>query len=257
MAETISIPVHTARRFVLGNQGLWPSRRWAGKSGTREAMRAGEYLQLDPLAILARSHDLVLHSRVSDYEPRFFEALAYDDRQFFEWGGWLAVRPIEELPYWRVVMRRERDHAGMRQIADEHGAVIEHMRTHVAERGTVSNADFAAAGGATLTHYRGSKATSLALYYLWRTGELMTHHRERFHRVYARAEDVAPPGLLVEAPEAEADAFLVRKSVAFAGIGRASRLGMPLSRLLGRPVARTEQAAIERDLVDAGQLASI
>ncbi len=257
MPDPIVISARTARRFVLGKQGLWPGRRWAGKSGTGEAMRAAEYLQLDPLAILARSHDLVLHSRVSGYEPGFFETLAYEERKFFEWGGWLAVRPIEELPYWRVVMRRERDHVDMRQIAETHGAVIDEMRAVLRERRTVSNADFASGGGPALDHYRGGKPTSLALYYLWRVGEAMTHHRERFQRIYAPAEDVAPASLLVEAPEAETDLFLARKSVAFAGIGRAGRIGMPFGRLLARPVARTEQSAIEQNLVDAGELVRV
>ena len=257
MSAAICISQRTARRFVLGKQGLWPGRRWEGLAGTREAMQAAEYVQLDPLAILARSHDLVLHSRVSGYEPAFFNSLAYEQHEFFEWGGWLAMRPMEELPYWRVVMRREREHAGMREIAEAHGPVIDEMRAALRERRTVTNADFAASGAPTLDHYRGGKATSLALYYLWRTGEAMTHHRERFQRVYAPAEDVAPANLLVEAPEPDADRFLVRKSVAFAGIGRAGRIGMPLGRLLARPVSRAEQTALEQDLVDAGELTPV
>ncbi|MCK7480902.1 MAG: hypothetical protein M0C28_29605 [Candidatus Moduliflexus flocculans] len=28
--------------------------------------------------------------------------VAYEDRQFFDYGGWLAMYPMEELPYWRV-----------------------------------------------------------------------------------------------------------------------------------------------------------
>lgn len=58
---------------MLGRQGLWPGRRWTGKNGTREAMVAAEYVQLDPLVVLARSHDLVLNSRVEGYEARFFD----------------------------------------------------------------------------------------------------------------------------------------------------------------------------------------
>src|SRR6185312_8242479 len=161
MSAAICISQRTARRFVLGKQGLWPGRRWEGLAGTREAMRAAEYVQLDPLAILARSHDLVLHSRVSGYEPAFFNSLAYEQHEFFEWGGWLAMRPMEELPYWRVVMRREREHAGMREIAEAHGPVIDEMRAALRERRTVTNADFAGSGAPTLDHYRGGKATSL------------------------------------------------------------------------------------------------
>ena len=105
----LTIDLDTARRYILGKQGLWPGRRWRGLQGTEQAMRAMEYLQLDPLQIIARSQDITLHSRVLDYTPGMWEALAYQQRKFFDWGGWLAVRPMDELPYWRVVMRRERE----------------------------------------------------------------------------------------------------------------------------------------------------
>src|SRR5512132_1508689 len=96
----------TARRFVLGKQGLWPGRRWKGKKGTAEAIRACEAVQLDPLVVIARSHDLVLHSRVLEYEPEYLYKVAYEDRQFFDYGGWLAMYPMSELPYWRIHMGR-------------------------------------------------------------------------------------------------------------------------------------------------------
>jgi hypothetical protein len=62
----LTIDIQTARRFILGTQGLWPGRRWRGIKGTEKAMRAIEYLQLDPLQIIARSQDITLHSRVLD-----------------------------------------------------------------------------------------------------------------------------------------------------------------------------------------------
>ena len=101
----LTIDVQTARRFILGKQGLWPGRRWRGIKGTEQAMRAMEYLQLDPLQIIARSHDITLQSRVLDYKPDMWEAVTYQQRKFFDWGDWLAVRPMDELPYWRVVSR--------------------------------------------------------------------------------------------------------------------------------------------------------
>ena len=107
--QVLSVSAQTARRFVLGRQGLWPGRRWKGKTGTRAAMIACEHLQLDPLVIVARSHDLALHSRVVGYRPEFFDTLTYGDRLFFDWGGWLAVRPMAELPYWRTLMHRQRE----------------------------------------------------------------------------------------------------------------------------------------------------
>lgn len=230
-----------ARRFILGKQGLWPGRRWQGAAGADQAMRAMEYLQLDPLQIVARSHDIALHSRVREYTPGLWEERAYQQRRFFDWGGWLAVRPMDELAYWRVVMRRERDgdpdcDPRVLTMGRDHADAIAEMRLLLAERGTLSNRDFAAATRTRTQHYRGRKDSALALYYLWRTGDVMTHHRDNFERVYALTETVAPPHLLREVADAEVDRFLIAKEVRFAGLSRLNRTsdayfrGVPFSR---------------------------
>ena len=224
---TLTIDITTARRFVLGKQGLWPGRRWLGPDGTAAAMREIDYLQLDPLQVVARSHDIQLHSRVLDYTPGLWEEVTYGQRRFFDWGGWLAVRPMEELPHWRVVMRRERDgdygDSRIRGMAREHADAIVEMRAILRERGTVSNRDFKMATRTRTQSYRGRKDSALALYYLWRTGEVMTHHREKFERVYALTESVAPAHLIYESDEDEADRFLIKKEISFSGLARIKR----------------------------------
>jgi uncharacterized protein YcaQ len=97
------------------------------------------------------------------------------------------------------------------------------MRAILRERGTVSNRDFEMASRTRTQSYRGRKDSSLALYYLWRIGEVMTHHRENFERVYALTEMVAPASLIRESDEAEVDRFLIRKEVSFYGLARLSR----------------------------------
>src|SRR5512145_2750354 len=171
----LTIDIDTARRFILGKQGLWPGRRWRGIKGTEQAMRTMEYLQLDPLQVIARSQDIQLHSRVLEYTPGMWEDVTYLKRKFFDWGGWLAARPMDELPYWRVVMRRERDgnsgDARIRRMALDHADAIVEMRAVLRERGVVSNRDFEtlaparSAGVATRTRtqsYRGRKDSALA-----------------------------------------------------------------------------------------------
>jgi uncharacterized protein len=223
----LTIDLDTARRFILGKQGLWPGRRGRGLAGTDQAMRAMEYLQLDPLQIIARSHDIQLYSRVLDYSPGLWEEVAYGQRRFFDWGGWLATRPMDELPHWRVVMRRECDGESgdgrIPALGREHAETIAEMRTILRERETVSNRDFKMADRTRTQSYRGRKDSSLALYYLWRTGEVMTHHRENFERVYALTEHVAPAHLIAESDEAEVDRFLIMKEISFAGLARIKR----------------------------------
>jgi hypothetical protein len=237
----LTIDIDIARRFILGKQGLWPGRRWQGIEGTALAMRGMEYLQLDPLQIIARSHDITLHSRVLGYMPGMWEEVAYQQRNFFDWGGWLAVRPMDELPHWRVIMQRERDgnpdcDSRIRKMGREHAEAIEEMRTILRERGIVSNRDFEMASRTRTHSYRGRKDSSLALYYLWRTGEVMTHHRENFERVYALTENIAPAHLIRESNEAEADRFLIKKDISFSGLSRLQRTqdayhrGVPFSK---------------------------
>jgi uncharacterized protein len=234
----LTVNTDVARRFILGKQGLWPGRRWRGTEGTEQAMREMEYLQLDPLQIIARSHDIALHSRVLDYTPGLWEDVTYRQRKFFDWGGWLAARPMDELPYWRVVMRHERDNGPrIGPMAAEHADAIVEMRAILHERGTVSNRDFKMAERTRTNSYRGRKDSAVALYYLWRTGEVMTHHRENFERVYALTETVAPAHLMYESDEDEAARFLVKKDIGFSGLSRMSRTsdafhrGVPLDRV--------------------------
>ena len=250
----LTIDIDTARRFILGKQGLWPGRRWQGIQGTEQAMRVMEYLQLDPLQIIARSHDIKLHSRVLDYTPGMWEEPTYRQRKFFDWGGWLAVRPMDELPHWRVIMRRERDHnSRILSIAREHAEAIVEMRAILHERGTVSNRDFKMATRTRTQSYRGRKDSALALYYLWLTGEVMTHHRENFERVYALTETVAPAHLIREGDEGEADRFLIRKDVSFSGLSRMNRVSDSFHR--GVPFGSAKQI-IEAMLAD-GELIEV
>ena len=249
----IEIPIEVARHFILGKQGLWPGRRWGGLPGTEQAMRAIEHLQLDPLVVIARAQDLILHSRVIDYHSDDWAELTYRQRKFFDWGGWLAVRPMEELPYWRVTMRRELDQARWVEVAREHGAAIAEMRDVLAERGEVSNRDFAMGTRQRIDNYRGRKDSALALHYLWRIGDAMVSRRERFERVYALTERVAPAEFIREHDPAEADAFLMLKEVASEGL-------TPLKNVanhLRRPVPAEElDAWRERTLAD-GQIVDV
>ena len=127
------------------------------------------------------------------------------------------------------------------------------MRAILHERGAVSNRDFKMETRTRTQSYRGRKDSALALYYLWLTGEVMTHHRENFERVYALTETVAPAHLIRESDEGEADRFLIKKDVSFSGLSRMNRVSDSFHR--GVPFGSARQI-IEAMLAD-GELIEV
>jgi uncharacterized protein len=214
----ITISKVSARRFVLGKQGLWPGRRWKGKKGTAQAICECEAVQLDPLNIFARSQDIVLHSRVLDYKPEYLYQVAYQDRQFFDYGGWLAMYPMSNLPYYRVHMERRSHQKRIENFVLNHEELFEKVRTAVRTRGPLGNRDLD--GNRVGWNYRGRKDTSLALFDMWLSGELMIHHRDGFERVYDFRENIAPKELDYMVVEEEAENFFIRKNISFKGLFR-------------------------------------
>ena len=252
----INISKQTARRFVLGKQGLWPGRRWTGRKGTVQAIRACEAVQLDPLNVVARSQDLVLHSRVLAYKPEFLYEVAYKDRQFFDYGGWLAMYPMEELPYWRVHMEKRSHDKRIEGFVLSHEGLFEQVRAELRARGPLGNRDLDG-NRVGSWNYRGRKDTSLALFDMWLSGELMMHHREGFNRVYDFRENIAPKEFDYVASEKEAEQFFARKSVSFVGLLREAGMKISLQDYLRRIYTPAEMKSLLGGWIESGVFAQV
>lgn len=237
----VQISKQTARRFVLGRQGLWPGRRWAGKEGVAVAIQACEAVQMDPLNVVARSHDISLWGRVLDYRPELLEQVMYTERRFFDYGGLLSIYPMAELPYWRLHMQRRRDEPVRLAFAIEHQAVLDDLRLALSERGPLGNRDFN--GNKRVNSYRGSKDTSVALYYLWLTGETMVHHRQGFQRLYDLSRRIAPPELDYTTSERDAEAHFARKIIAANGLVRQGAWASSMWYYIQRRLSRAEASS--------------
>ena len=65
---------------------------------------------------------------------------------------------MDELPHWRVFMRRESEgHPRIRSMGREHAEAIVEMRAILHERGTVSNRDFKMASRKRTQSYAAAK----------------------------------------------------------------------------------------------------
>ncbi len=251
----IQISKQIARRFVLGRQGLWPGRRWRGKKGTVKALRACEAVQLDPLQATARNQDLFLYSRVLDYRTEYLEQAMYRDRQFFDYGGLLTIYPMAELPYWRYHMEKRSHVKRVEDYVFSHGALFERIGEELRLRGPLGNRDLD--GEAVGWNYRGRKDTSLALYDMWISGEVMIHHRENFARVYDFREHIAPREFDYVAAETEAEEFFARKCIALKGLVPEGRWKTDLEYYLRRKISREEMKAWHDRWLECGNIALV
>lgn len=266
---TIAISGDVARRFLLGRQGLWPGRRWRGKAGTLTAVRQLGSVQMDPLTIVARSHDLVLWSRVADYRPEMLRHHLYTDRSLFDYGGVLRIQPIEELPHWRLHMERRREDAKYyTPLVRDHPELFDTVRSVVGREGPLSAwaisklVEVSAAPRRTTAKtgtgsYRSQSVVNKVAYQLWMTGELMTHLREGFERHFDLAERIAPAALLAASDEATARNFFARKILAQAGLITPGSWRSTMAYALNRKIDRAGATAWIDRLVGDGEAITV
>jgi uncharacterized protein YcaQ len=227
-----------------------------GKKGTVEVIRTCEAVQLDPLNVIARSQDLVLHSRVLEYRPDYLYKVAYEDRQAFDYGGWLAMYPMSDLPYWRYHMEKRLRNGYVERFVSDHQRVVDEVRAQLRKRGPLGNRDF---DGNRLERqsYRGRKETSVAMFDMWLSGELMIHHRVGFDRVYDFREHIAPKEYDYVATEEQAIEFFARKAVAFAGLKRDATMRVELNYYLRRDYSKAEVTNLVEGWKESGRFAQV
>jgi uncharacterized protein len=115
------VTVEEARRIAVRAQLLDGSAR-----GVLDTVRHLGFLQMDPIAVVARPQHLVLWSRLGPFDTAELERLVWEERKLVEWNAFLW--PVETLPLLRALMRsrskrlaksawerRNREHLGGRK----------------------------------------------------------------------------------------------------------------------------------------------
>ena len=90
--------IEHARRLAVARQRLSGSRPKSVTSDDIHALvRTIGCLQLDPTAIVARNHLLVLFSRLGPFDPKLVDALLWDERRLYEyWAHQASIVPTED-----------------------------------------------------------------------------------------------------------------------------------------------------------------
>jgi uncharacterized protein YcaQ len=178
-----------ARALILAAQGLSsPPELPATKDDVLGAVRKMGVLQIDSIAVVARSPYLVLWSRLGSYEPRWLDELLAEGGLFEYWSHAACFIPIEDYGLYRRFMLegREKTRAWFSAHPEEVQRVLERIR----QGGPVRSAEFARTDGKAGGWWEW-KPEKRALEHLFAAGELMISRRDpNFHRVYDLRERV-------------------------------------------------------------------
>jgi uncharacterized protein YcaQ len=164
--------------------------------------------------------------------------------------------PMSDLPYFRYHMEKRMRDEYVKYFVPEYQQVLEHVRAELRSRGPLGNRDF---DGKRLAQqsYRGRKETSVALFDMWLSGELMIHHREGFERVYDFRENIAPKEFNYVASEKEAERFFARKAVSFHGLLHEVGMKKALDYDMHRKYSREEARALVAGWIESGMLCRV
>ena len=195
-STSIDLSLDAARRLAVFKQGLYGRPPAPSKEALLDSIRRTGLLQLDTINVVARSHYLVMLSRVGLYDPADLDALLYPDRCLFEqWAHAACLIPVEDYEFFSpaILARRERSIQPWvaSRLGDDADEVLEAVLAEVRKRGPVASRDFDDPRGQRGTWWDWKPAKT-ALEVLFRQGYLMVDHRVNFQRYYDLAERVLP-----------------------------------------------------------------
>ncbi len=220
----LRVPPAAVRRLATRNQrlaGPLPRKR-ADADALLETAKALRCLQLDPTAVVARSHLLVLFSRHGAFDERRFTELAYGQRALFEyWAHEASYVLSEDLPIHRYEMRTfprpgigawpRKLSAWYEQEADFRAHILERLRDDGPQR--ARDIEDRAMKPWESGGWSNGRNTARLLDIMWVRGEVGIARRDGAQRVWDLMERCLPP----DAPREElSDAEITRRAARFA-----------------------------------------
>ena len=172
------------------------------------------YLQLDTIPVAgARSHTLVLLSRLHDLDPQLPESLLRPKAPLFEYWGheasWLPMELYPVFEFRRQEYRRESPWWG--PVLKDNRKKANALRRRIRNEGPLRSTDFEDKSdrndwGATLSRR--------LLRSLWWAGELAVRERKNFHPLYDLTDRVIPEKARQrKVPKREATKILLLKAL--------------------------------------------
>ena len=198
--------VEQARLYQLYATALHGRDYPAGIAGIAACFSDLGSIQLDPLPIMGRNHDLVIQSRIDGVHPG--ETLDYIHRErlgFEYWDKALCAITIESFPWFRALMNRGGSRCWDDQLGHANTHAIKSVYEAVRAQGPLSsvelkNLGIAQKSGKARGGWKTAKEANACLELLWNQGTISVSHRYNHRRYFDLTERVIPKDHLAGNP---------------------------------------------------------
>ena len=211
MTQLPTLSAADARTLLLDGQGLLadPARR-AGPKAVQKIVEQLGFVQVDSIQRIERAHHLILGARLDDYRVQYLDDIAFSKRALFEhWTHDASMIPMEWFHHWKPrFIETDARLRKSRWFSHRLGATPEQTLAAVYARiereGPLRTSDFVRSVDRPTTGWWDWTPEKTALEFLWHTGRLSIHGRDRFQKIYELTERVFPGAHAKEAPHEEA-----------------------------------------------------
>ena len=232
MTTSPTLTAADARILLLDGQGLLvdPARR-AGPLAVQKTVQQLGFVQVDSIQRIERAHHLILGARIDGYRAQHLDDAAFRKRALFEhWTHDASMIPTEWFHHWKPrFVKTDARLRKSRWFTHRMGAKPEQTVAHVYGRiereGPLRTSDFERSADKPATGWWDWTPEKAALEFLWHTGRLAIHGRDRFQKIYELTERVFPDVHALEAPnEAEHIDWACRSAMERLGVATSSEL---------------------------------
>lgn len=202
MTQIQTLSLRAARRLALARSGFlkpaWTSLPNSAGRGDAAARRAAHqvidrfgYLQLDTVSVAgARSHSIVVMSRLDRFQATLGEELLQPGEPLFEyWGHEVCWLPMALYPDMGWRRKRFRHHPWWGDVIGRNPDLARDLMARIRNDGPLKSSDLEGPSGKGWWNHKPAKNVVVAL---WSSGELAVRERKGFQRTFDLPERVIP-----------------------------------------------------------------
>ena len=197
--KVITMSKEELRKFLVVYQGLYTNNTFIGEEGIKDFIKRVGCVQYDPLNVVGRNADLVMQSRIEDYDPIMLEDLLYKKRELIDgWDKMMAIYSAEDWPYFRRVrLERKKEVEGVLRNRASINAInyVDTVKEYIEKNGATSPSKIDL-GSVEKGKWGHGKLSSATMDYMWNMGVLGVKEKKNTQKIYDLIERLLPKEII-------------------------------------------------------------